>query len=479
MVSYGPSLLSSLLLACTLPPADDSADAVPTPAETGSVPCPTVDAIQVSGDASPGMTLTLLATGAGSDTTTWTVEVGTLSAVTGASVDWTLPEDLAVDEAESVTATATTACQAQAVTLTVDVNRPEADRVVVLYNPAVEGSEDVARAYMAFRSVPDGNLCAIAASDSTNMAGAEFETWGRDVLDCVQSVGPHVFYILPVYGVPYRVSDRIDDLAYGSVKATVSIDALLAWGEDGLAATDVDYHPLYRNGSSSSQNYGTYREFGNWRANHPEWAGLYLVTRIDGASAAAAIDLIDRTARAEATVLTGTVYVDGNRGSTPPTSDTFGSYESGEWNMWGTKDVFEAFGAYPVVADFDYAEFGTAPAPEWCPDALYYAGWYSYYHYNDAFEWTVGAIGGHLDSCSACDLRSGTWSAEALKRGITATFGAVSEPYVAGMPEYDQFFYYLVEGASYGEAAYESTVVGRWMMVWVGDPLYRPYRKVE
>lgn len=43
------------------------------------------------------------------------------------------------------------------------------------------------------------------------------------------------------------------------------------------------------------------------------------------------------------------------------------------------------------------------------------------------------------------------------------------------MPEYDQFFAYLTQGASYGEAAYQSTIVSAWMMVWVGDPLYRPY----
>ena len=126
--------------------------------------------------------------------------------------------------------------------------------------------------------------------------------------------------------------------------------------------------------------------------------------------------------------------MDGNRGDTEPTTDAPGSYEAGEWNMWGTRRLFEDLQWYPVVWDGNAEEFGTAPAPESCPDALYYAGWYSYYNYNDAFEWAPGAIGGHLDSCSACDLRSGTWSAEALTRGITATFGAVGEPYVAGMP---------------------------------------------
>jgi hypothetical protein len=43
------------------------------------------------------------------------------------------------------------------------------------------------------------------------------------------------------------------------------------------------------------------------------------------------------------------------------------------------------------------------------------------------------------------------------------------------MPEYDQFFAYLLQGANFAEAGYESTVAAYWMMVWVGDPLYRPY----
>ena len=117
-----------------------------------------------------------------------------------------------------------------------------------------------------------------------------------------------------------------------------------------------------------------------------------------------------------------------------------------------------------------------APAPLKCPDALYYAGWYSFGHYNDVFTWRPGAIGGHLDSCSACNLRGDKdWSAVALQRGITATFGAVNEPYVFGLPDYDQLFHALLKGATYGEAAYQSTHFSAWMMVFAGDPLYRPY----
>ena len=185
-------------------------------------------------------------------------------------------------------------------------------------------------------------------------------------------------------------------------------------------------------------------------------------------------------ALADAGALSGTVYVDAKSGATAPATDEFGSYDSGDWNMWGTAAVFDEAGLYPVVFDTEASEFGTDPSPSWCDDALYYAGWYSYYNYNDAFAWTVGAVGGHLDSCSACSLRDGlTWSSGALERGITATFGAVSEPYVAGMPEYDQLFLYLLQGADFAEAGYEATQLSRWMMVWVGDPLYRPYPTAE
>jgi uncharacterized protein (TIGR03790 family) len=163
----------------------------------------------------------------------------------------------------------------------------------------------------------------------------------------------------------------------------------------------------------------------------------------------------------------GSVYVDwGWTTSEVPSSDVPGSYEAGELNLLRVADVFDDYGWSPIVEDSGPTEFGTAPAALDCPDALFYAGWYTYGLYNDVFSWAPGAIGAHLDSCSACDLRSGqNWSAVALQRGITATFGAVNEPYI---------FLYLSQGASFGEAAAESTYVSRWMMVWVGDPWYRP-----
>lgn len=437
-----------LLLAACAAPGES------TPAKE----CEPPGVVEVAGDLIPGATVQLHAAGA----ETWTVGDTTLS---GEDVSWEVP-DLAVNAAEAVEVTASACGEEVSTTLTVDY--PVGYRTILVYDPAVIGSLEVAAAYQAFRDVPGENLCPVSATNTVEIAAKEFSTWLDSVMDCVK---PHTQAIVPVWGVPYRVSGQIIE-PYAGVATSVALDALLFYGADAHEITSWTDNPLYRDGDSMAGEYKEWVPIGERR----ERVTVYLVSRIEGVDADAAIELVERTELAEQTELDGIVYVDGNRGDTPPATDQMGSYEAGEWNMWGTRYLFEDLAWYPVVWDGNAEEFGTEPAPTDCPDALYYAGWYSYGNYNDCFTWTVGAIGGHLDSYSAGTPRGeGSWAGEALMDGITATFGAVNEPYVAGMPEYDQFFLYLTQGASFAEAGYESTILGSWMMMWIGDPWYRPY----
>ena len=473
-------MLSICLIACG---TDDETSTTggATTGTGGQTSCPMPPAIDVSGDPVPGATL-LLAVAAGDGNVAWTVSTGELSSPTGSAVEWTLPAGAAVHVAEPAQATAlVTHAGCSDIPLVADVliDWPPALRTLVIANPSVPGSTEVAAHYAAFRNIPDDHLCEVAAVDMTVLPGTNYEAWLDEVTACISALGPHIHYLVPVYGVPYKVDGRIIDLA-GTNIVTISLDALLVFGAESASFTAPLFNPYYQVGNSMTGEYDPLLPFGQLRVN--DGSDYFMVARIDGADADAAKALVDRTQTAETLatrgMLAGTVYVDGNRGVPHPTSDAFGSYESGEWNIIGVENVFTARGAYDVVADYNSEEFGTAPAPLTCPDALYYAGWYSFGNYNDVFTWNPGAIGGHLDSCSACDIRGQQdWSAQALRRGITATFGAVNEPYVAGMPEYDQFFAYLLQGASFGEAAYESTRIGAWMMVWVGDPLYRPYAR--
>jgi uncharacterized protein (TIGR03790 family) len=497
-------LVLALLGACRGPQDTDDSDPIDTddgedtdPADTDTDPgdtddtdvasCDLVGALIVPFEPTwPGelVALSLVDGGSGRDdiSVTWEVPSGVVEP-DGLTGWWTVGSDFSPHVAETARVRAVArapGCPDQTVTGDVVVDWPENRRVVVVYNPAVTGSEDVARYYADFREIPDDAICAASSADTVTLPGDQFPDWIDAVQACIDAAGPQVHYVVPVWGVPYKVSGRIDEIADNSYKATVSLDAVAALGAtNGKAATEAIWSPVMREGSSIDGTYQEYVPIGVLR-EELEPDPFYLVTRIDGASAEAAMELVDRTAAAEEAVaagtLAGTVYVDARYGATPPAADDWGTYEGGEWNMWGTKRLFEDLAWYPVVFDSNFEEFGTAPALTECPDALYYAGWYSYYNYNDCFTWATGAIAGHLDSCSACDIRNpGTWSGSALIDGVTATYGAVNEPYVAGMPEYDQLFLYLTQGASFAEAGYESTYVGLWMMVWVGDPLYRPY----
>jgi uncharacterized protein (TIGR03790 family) len=64
-----------------------------------------------------------------------------------------------------------------------------------------------------------------------------------------------------------------------------------------------------------------------------------------------------------------------------------------------------------------------------------------------------------------------------LMDGITATLGAVREPYLHTFPLPDEFFSELFEGSSLVEAYYSTKPFNSWQMVLIGDPLYTPFEK--
>jgi hypothetical protein len=146
---------------------------------------------------------------------------------------------------------------------------------------------------------------------------------------------------------------------------------------------------------------------------------------------------------------------------------------------------------FPAVLDTNPQLFGTKPAnsggsnPLVCDNALWYAGWYAHF-YTDVFEWQRGAIGFHIESWTASNLRNETtfrgqpgwvWVPGMIRSGITATMGPVHEPGLGGVPQIDWFFRYFFHGFSFAEAAYMANYSSSGQMVMIGDPLYTPYRE--
>jgi uncharacterized protein (TIGR03790 family) len=200
---------------------------------------------------------------------------------------------------------------------------------------------------------------------------------------------------------------------------------------------------------------------------------IYSVWRLDAPTASLAMGLVDKAIQAEQQGLTGQACIDRRFGKDMNSIEDRG-YGTGEWDLHQAAEFLRRAGV-TVVEDAEGAEFGSAPAPLRCDGAIFYAGWYSLNHYNDAFSWKPGAIGIHLDSASAADPRGGAnWSANAIKKGITITSGALDEPSLEGLTHVDGIVHDLLAGANVGDAFLRHTAALKWMIINIGDPLYKP-----
>ncbi|MBN1764639.1 MAG: TIGR03790 family protein [Sedimentisphaerales bacterium] len=202
-----------------------------------------------------------------------------------------------------------------------------------------------------------------------------------------------------------------------------------------------------------------------------------MVSRLDGPSLAIAKGLIDRALAAEQNDLWGKAYID-TRGIYTD-SDQVGAYGYYDDKLRRTADLLRERTALDVITDNRSELF----EPGACPSTMLYAGWYSLRNYIDSFDFLVGAVGVHIASYEAETLRTtepghrseNVWCKRMLEKGITATYGAVAEPYLYSFPRPDLFFQDLVSGQyCLAECFYRCNPYNSWMFTLIGDPLYRP-----
>lgn len=206
------------------------------------------------------------------------------------------------------------------------------------------------------------------------------------------------------------------------------------------------------------------------RSKTPAAVRTLMVGRLDGPTEEIAQGLIDKAMAAEANGLTGTAYID-SRGIFD--KGTYGQYDQ---SMRDLALLTQLRTQLPVKEERTAALF----QPGTCPDAALYCGWYSLQKYVDAFEFVPGAVGFHIASFEAVslhDINSTQWCPALLRKGITATLGAVAEPYLHTFPEPRAFFEALFAGKCLVEAFYQTKPFNSWQLVLIGDPLYQPFKK--
>lgn len=108
-----------------------------------------------------------------------------------------------------------------------------------------------------------------------------------------------------------------------------------------------------------------------------------------------------------------------------------------------------------------------------------YCGWYSVGNYIPGCDFNPGAVGYHVASYEMVSLHnpSKEWVRGLLTDGVVGTLGAVAEPYLDAFPKPDEFFPLLLTGKlTLAEVYWKTTPDTSWMIDFVGDPLYTPYK---
>ena len=349
---------------------------------------------------------------------------------------------------------------------------PLSERVLIAYNSNSPASLEVANYYSSKRGIPAANKCAITPTRSDAIDFYNYEINVRKpIQNCLNALGKErILYIVFAYETPYKIVN----VPTGTILETRAVDQFVAniWSENIPDIFEISNHPYFAAIQSQGNVYPPFVSLADYR-NQPNAELIYSVWRLDAASLDLAKGLVDKALQAEANGLNGQACFDRRLGAIDTLEDW--SSSAGNWDLFRAAEFARRTGM-PVTEDEQEAEFGTAPAPLRCENVALYAGWYSYNNYNDAFSWTTGAIGFHLDSASAVDPRGGAnWAANAVKQGITITSGAINEPYLEGLPHPDGVFRNLFEGANVGDAFLRNTAFLNWMIINIGDPLYRPF----
>jgi uncharacterized protein (TIGR03790 family) len=343
------------------------------------------------------------------------------------------------------------------------------DRVLVVYNPTLRDSKDVALYYLAKRGIPKSHTCEIEPSSTDQIKQGEYDSAVKaPIRKCLERIGKDkILYIVFSYQTPWL-------LEMGA--QTNALDQFIAdiWDEylPERAADETEVQPYFGRAQTEGELYEPFVPLADYRLK-PNARNIYSVWRLDAPTAALAKGLVDKALFAETNGLSGIGCFD--RRTDPVTAVPDFGYGAGDWEIHAAADFARRAG-FTVIEDGHGEEFGTAPAPLRCDHAALYAGWYSLNHYNDAFTWNPGAIGIHLDSASATNPRGGdNWATHALARGITVTAGATTEPYLDNLPRPDEMLWCLFHGANVGDALLRSERLLKWRIINMGDPLYRPF----
>ena len=382
----------------------------------------------------------------------------------------------------------------------------EPNEILVIVNKDISASEELGQYYCQRRNIPKENILALPLGK--NLADSiSRDDYNKNIAEPVQKrladqiPGQPIRCLLTTYGVPYKVGPRgplkekqeqlkqlettagqyekqLRDSQAADVNARIRkelgrVKVEIDWisGRETEASVDNELSMVL------SDPYEFYRWQPNQWNRHSGYTGSLILTvmvsRLDGPSLQIARGLVDKAISAEKTGLHGFAYIDSRGIPDDKQPGSFGSFDQKLRNL----AVLLRFRTTLQVRE---ERTDKLFEPQSCPQTAIYCGWYSLKKYVDSFDFVDGAIGAHIASFEAIDLRdpnSTEWCPSMLIHGVTATFGPVAEPYLNAFPNPEEFFLELIDGKCLVEAFYRAQPFCSWQMMLIGDPLYTPFAR--
>ncbi|WP_018969118.1 TIGR03790 family protein [Rubritalea marina] len=362
---------------------------------------------------------------------------------------------------------------------------PQPHEVLILANKNVPESIKLAKYYAVQRAIPSENILEL---DVPNKETISRDTYDADIRDplrhhlrdnrlwTLRAVGGKmraptrnkIRLIVTTFGMPYRISQKNPPAPAGEERPKVQPGMVNHAAVDSeLACAAI--HELPIDGPTRNPYHKANTSF----KNHPESTPFFLVGRIDGPNYKTAKRLIDDAIATEKQGLWGFCYLDKSLKS--------GAYKQGDnWLDHIEKANWER--GIPSITDANRQTYlNHYPMRD---VALYY-GWYTT-HVNGPFkdpefQFKRGAVAIHLHSFSAAKFRDPNthWVGPLLARGAAATVGNVFEPYLATTHHFDILQQALLDGHCFAEACAMALPILSWQNMSVGDPLYRPFLRID
>ncbi len=386
----------------------------------------------------------------------------------------------------------------------------EPNEILVITNADVPVSVEIAQYYCTKRQVPNDNILALPLGADLGQTITRKGYDGKLADPIRRKLNDNGFTgkvrcLVTIYGVPIKVEGRgqlkghEDKLMRLEKLVEEKTEMLKRLEQNGISdsneqrevvnneinrlKSDIDYIAGRETSASVDSElamvlFGDY-ELYRWQPNKLKFKMPYwdykslMVCRLDGPGPDITRNLIDKAITTEKTGLNGVAYIDSHGIADDNKPYSFGYYDQ---SLRDLAELIRTRIKMPVVEENTPVLF----APGQCPRTAIYCGWYSLKKYIDSFQFVDGAIGYHISSWEAVDLRdpnSSQWCPAMLKHGVTATLGAVAEPYLFAFPEPKAFFEELLDGYCLVEAYYRTNPFNSWQMVLIGDPLYRPFPK--